>query len=214
MSKATQQTGGTESSDSGLELPDADEIDLPAVTPEPTKPVTPTDDELFELLANRRRRFAMHYLQNHPDELVTLSELSEQVAGWEHGVEPAELDYRERKSVRNSLHQFHLPKLDDAGVVEYDDRASEVRLMNESGARAYHDVVDEDDRAWSTRFLGISAASVILYALVYTELLTVLSTLAWAGVFVVAFTATSVAYAYAERTNGFNEPGPPPECVD
>jgi hypothetical protein len=196
------------------DLPDADEIDLPAVTPAPTKPVRPTDDELFELLANRRRRFAMHYLQNHPDDLVTLSELSEQVAGWEHGVEPEQLDYRERKSVRNSLHQFHLPKLDDAGVVEYDDRASEVQLLSESGARAYHDVVDDDDRPWYAYFLGASTAMVVTYGLVYAGVLTVLSNLAWAGLFVATFTVLSVYFAYAEHGNDLNDVGPPPECID
>jgi hypothetical protein len=211
MSKATSQADESASADGTADLSASAETDLPAVTSEPGTAIRPTHDDLFELLANRRRRYAMHYLHQRDGETVSLSELSEHIAAWEHGVDAAELDYLERKSVRNSLHQFHLPKLDDAGVVEYDTRTSEVRLRSATGAKAYHDVVREE-YPWALVFLAVSTAAVAVYALVFADLLSFLPDVAWAAVFVASFALTSVLYAVV-RHNETRPVGPPPEIA-
>ncbi|GAA0224174.1 hypothetical protein ACFFQF_09415 [Haladaptatus pallidirubidus] len=44
-------------------------------------------DELFHILRNQRRRYALYYLKQH-DEPVTLGAIVEQVTAWEHGITP------------------------------------------------------------------------------------------------------------------------------
>ncbi|MFC6952211.1 DUF7344 domain-containing protein [Halorubellus litoreus] len=170
---------------------------------------TPTDDEVFELLANQRRRFVLHYLRRRPDECVSLSTLSEAVAGWEHGVDPAELDYRERKSVRNSLHQFHLPKLDDAGIVAYDDDGDEISLRDPVVVDAYHAVAGADDAVpWTAYVVGAGAGAVGVLVLAATGV--VEGVVAWVLAVLAAVAVTAVHY-HGRRT-GRDVDGPPPEC--
>ena len=75
---------------------------------------------IFELLADERRREALYALYRREDP-VPVADLAEEVAsavavGPEH--------------VANSLHHVHLPKLADAGIVEYDVEAKTVRLAD------------------------------------------------------------------------------------
>ena len=87
-------------------------------------------DDLLELLSNRRRRYLWRALRREGRELE-LSEASRRIAAWENGVDVESVEYDQRKSVYNSLHQFHCPKMADAGLVEFDKRASTVRLASE-----------------------------------------------------------------------------------
>jgi DNA-binding transcriptional ArsR family regulator len=75
-------------------------------------------DQLFHLLANQRRRRVLYYLREH-EETVSLRELAEQIAAWEHGISVRTLGSNERQRVYISLYQNHLPKLDDNGVIDY-----------------------------------------------------------------------------------------------
>ena len=204
MSKATE-TGGADA-------PTSSDENGTAVDEPPTDAAgAPSDDEVFELLANQRRRFVLHYLRRRPDECVSLSTLSEAVAGWEHGVDPAELDYRERKSVRNSLHQFHLPKLDDAGIVAYDADADEISLRDPVVVDAYHAVAGGDDAVpWTAYVVGAGAGAVGVLVLAAAGV--VQGVVAWA-LAVLAAVAVTAAHYYG-RTTGQHVDGPPPECRD
>jgi len=73
-----------------------------------------TTNELFDLLADGRRRAVLRYVLERSDE-VRLEELSEEVANGETG-STGELP--EQLSIE--LHHAHLPKLADAGLVRYD----------------------------------------------------------------------------------------------
>lgn len=75
---------------------------------------------ILELLANRRRRYLLYALRGHEDP-IELSRLAEQVAGWEHDLPPDEVAKNQYKSVYVSSVQCHVPKLDDAGVVDHDE---------------------------------------------------------------------------------------------
>jgi hypothetical protein len=74
-------------------------------------------DEFYDTLSNLRRRKALEYLKAGDSDL---SEVSEVVSAVEHGKTRRELSSQERKKVLISMHQFHLPKMDDYDVVEYD----------------------------------------------------------------------------------------------
>lgn len=76
-------------------------------------------DELFHLLQNQRRRRVLLYLQEAGTE-ATMRAIAEQVAAWENDTTVTALDSDERQRVYIALYQSHLPKLDDAGVLTYD----------------------------------------------------------------------------------------------
>ncbi len=129
-------------------------------------PETPTQsfsrDRVFELLSNRRRRLVLYYLRSHADDEATVRELATEIAAWENGVEEAAVTYKQRKRVYTSLYQSHLPKMDEYGVVEYEQNRGDVRLTEEGETLdAYLEIVSGDDVPWSDYFLGLSALTFV-----------------------------------------------------
>jgi hypothetical protein len=110
-------------------------------------------DTQFGMLKNRRRRDILCYLRENDDE-STLSDLAEFIAAKENGVERRLLSSDERKRVYIGLYQCHLPKMDDARVIDFDKRSGGVTLRPEADQLfTYIDGVDastasdEDDGA-------------------------------------------------------------------
>ncbi|MFC6785228.1 hypothetical protein ACFQFH_04595 [Halobaculum halobium] len=124
-----------------------------------------TEDEVFEILSNRRRRFVFHFLKRHRRR-VYLRELAEHVAAWENGKSIRELSSAETKRVKTALHQHHLPKMDDEGFVEYDSGRETVVLTDGAAdLEVYLDVVPGADVPWSLYYLGVSAFGVLAISL-------------------------------------------------
>ncbi|UIO99193.1 hypothetical protein Hbl1158_11710 [Halobaculum sp. CBA1158] len=96
-------------------------------------------------------------------ESAEIGELAEHVAAWENGVDPAEVDSTQRRRAYVSLHQTHLPRLDDAGVLTYESTREEIELT-ETGENlsVYMDVVPGDDIPWSEFYLGLAGFSAAL----------------------------------------------------
>ncbi|WP_254538892.1 DUF7344 domain-containing protein [Halomarina litorea] len=84
------------------------------------EPRTLPKDELFHLLQNERRRRALQFLRGHEDGVVDMRDMAEHIAALENDVEVVQLTSAQRKRVYVGLYQCHLPKLDEAGVVDYD----------------------------------------------------------------------------------------------
>lgn len=80
---------------------------------------------VYEILANRRRRYVISYLQRR-DETVTLGTLTEEVAAWDPETAPNLVGAKDRKLRYTALQQRHLPRMDDAGLVTVDARAGTV----------------------------------------------------------------------------------------
>jgi hypothetical protein len=78
-------------------------------------------DELFHLLQNQRRRRVLLYLQG-TDSKVNMRDVAEQVAAWENDTTVEALSSDERQRVYIALYQSHLPKLDDADVLSYNQQ--------------------------------------------------------------------------------------------
>jgi DNA-binding transcriptional ArsR family regulator len=76
-------------------------------------------DVVFEILKNRRRRLALHYLHEHPGP-VDIDDLSVHIAAVENGKSEREISAKERKRVYVGLYQWHLQKMADVGVIETD----------------------------------------------------------------------------------------------
>lgn len=88
------------------------------IEPIPLRPST-----IHDLCSNRRRRLIINYLVRDADGHCTISDAAEYVAGVEalnDGGGPEHRPGGQRKAVYISLYQGHLPKLAEAGVVEWD----------------------------------------------------------------------------------------------
>lgn len=106
-------------------------------TPQPLgsddPPTELSKDELFHLLQNQRRRRVLLYLQDTSGD-VSMRDIAEQVAAWENDTTIEALGSNERQRVYIALYQSHLPKLDDAGVLTYDQQrgiVSRTQLANQ-----------------------------------------------------------------------------------
>jgi hypothetical protein len=170
-----------------------------------------SQDKVFEVLKSPRRRYALYYLKRAGGE-AELSEITEQVAAWENEIPPAKLASEQRKRVYISLYQTHMPKLDDAGVVEYDQSRGVVELA--ANARELDVYLGEDVEAipWEWVYLGLSIGSVLLVAGVWTGVYPAsqLSGLTTAVIVIAAFGITAIAqYAFNHRLS--NGPEMPPE---
>ncbi|WP_129114117.1 DUF7344 domain-containing protein [Halegenticoccus tardaugens] len=75
-------------------------------------------DDLFHILQNQRRRYVLQYMQGR-DDRVDMRDVAEQVAAWEHDTTVQALTSDERQRVYIALYQSHLPKLDEKGVLKY-----------------------------------------------------------------------------------------------
>ncbi len=163
----------------------------------------PTEDELFDVLSSRRRRYALHMLKGR-EEPVELGDVAEQVAAWEYGETVAEVSYDERKRVYTALQQSHLPKMDDAGVVSFDKNRGVVEPTPAlEDVRVYMDVVKGREIPWSDYYLGLSGVAATLLAAVALGAwpFTALPELAWSVAVVAAFAVSAVVHRhYAQRT--------------
>jgi len=121
-----------------------------------------SQDEILEMLSNQRRRFVIHALKRANGEL-SLSELAEQVAGWEYDKPVDRLDHEERKRVRNALRQFHLSKMAEYGFIEFDKSRGVVSLSERARAEDFYvDSLTGGDVPWGLYYLGFSAVSVLV----------------------------------------------------
>ncbi|WP_439027424.1 DUF7344 domain-containing protein [Haloarchaeobius sp. DT45] len=164
---------------------------------------SPRDEELsrdclLEVLSNQRRRFVIHQLKQQAGP-VELRTLAEQVASWENDKPVEQLTHKERKRVMNALRQFHLPKMADSGVVEYDSRRGTVELTEAAvNSNFYVDVMPERGIPWGLYYLGLSGASVTLLAGVWFDVFPfhLLSPKVWSVFFVTLFFVSSVGHFY------------------
>jgi len=155
---------------------------------------------VYHLLSNQRRREAIECVRSRA-EAVAVRELSEVIAAAETGESPPPRDVRE--SVYASLHQTHLPKLDDAGVVVYDRDAKVVRARDRARlVGRYMDVVCPVGVTWGEYYRGICVLGLcaVVGADVGLPVVGALEPLAWATITLAAVAASTAYQLYADRT--------------
>lgn len=76
-------------------------------------------DEAFSILSNERRRLFLDVMRTYSEE-ITLPDAAEEVAVRETGCPVPELSADRVANVYISLYHDHLPRLVDAGLLEYD----------------------------------------------------------------------------------------------
>jgi DNA-binding transcriptional ArsR family regulator len=166
---------------------------------------TRSKDELFQILSNSRRRYIIYYLSQEGNEL-SLKELATKIAAVESGVPESDITSEERQRVYISLYQTHLPKLEDADIVTYDENERTVALTDDvldSGFFWMDDVDEEEPTSWLRYYLALSAVSWVLVGGVWLSL-PLFSLLGWRGVALVVslgLLAVVVAQYFDERAS-------------
>jgi curved DNA-binding protein CbpA len=118
--------------------------------------------QIHDILSNERRRRTLDYLKRE-QATVELRTLAESIAEAESGESPPPTELRQ--SVYNSLHQTHLPTLDDFDIIEYDTNRKTISLRPEVRTiDIYMDVLTPYGITWSTyyRTLGVLALLTIV----------------------------------------------------
>src|SRR5699024_6950403 len=149
--------------------------------------------EIHGILCNERRVHMLRYLDGF-EEVVTLRELSEEIAQRETGESPPPRNIRE--SVYNSLHQSHLPKLAKLGVVDYDRNRKRIRLLEPVEEVNLHmEVTAEQEVTWATyyRTVGIIALLTIALSSIGVGAFAAVPVVVWAAGFLGVF-AVSMLY--------------------
>ncbi|MFC6989124.1 hypothetical protein ACFQJD_11155 [Haloplanus sp. GCM10025708] len=150
------------------------------------------------MLSNQRRRYVLKYLKSDPGP-VRIRDLSQQIAAWENDVDASELNYKQRKRVYTSLHQTHLPKLDDAGVVDYDQDRGTIELAERAAELdIYLEVVSEHDIPWCDYYLGLSLLVLVVLSAAWFDLypFSLVPDLLLAGVITAVFALSAGAHSY------------------
>lgn len=157
-----------------------------------------SQDELFDLLSNARRRYVLEYL-SQVDGTADFERLTETVAAWENDTTVDRIEEADRKRVYVSLYQTHLPRLESSGVVEFDQE----RGIVEAGAHAVELarlIRDDEDDTDATRWplvygaVGIVGLAVLGAAAADVGPFAAVADVVIGGVAVVALLVVSAAH--------------------
>lgn len=172
-----------------------------------------SNDELYDILADKRRRYAIHYLKQR-EEPVTVRELAEQVAAWENDKAVDDLRSQERKRVYIALYQSHLSSMAEAGLISYDDEAGTVELSSEvADLNIYLEVVPRADVPWSVYYVGLAIADALILGLAWYDVrpFTAVPDLGWGLIVLITFALSAFAQIYSTKRMRIGDEGPPPD---
>jgi len=129
-------------------------------------------DRVFDILSSPRRRYVLYYLREHGGP-VELTDLAEKLAAWENDTTVAELSPQARKRVYVSLYQTHVPKLQEAGLIEYDSDSGELSTAAENSSVDPYLGSQTAERRWYVYYLVLTVSSLGFLAAVLGGLLPV-----------------------------------------
>ncbi|ELY64787.1 DUF7344 domain-containing protein [Natronococcus jeotgali] len=136
-------------------------------------------DEIFHILQNERRRMVLEYLQG-TDESVRMRDVAEQVAAWENDTTVEELTSDQRQRVYIPLYQSHLPKLDKAGIIDYQQNRGVVERRPLARQLDYYLNADSNNSTsndagtkgadWDDYYIGAAGTGAVLLLGAFFEL--------------------------------------------
>lgn len=174
---------------------------------------TLTKDTLFQLLGNRRRRWAIRYLTHN--EHAQLGDLAEQIAAWEAGISAEQVTAQQRKRAYTSLQQTHLPALEEAGVIDFSVESGDIDVTEQMETLdIYLEVVPKHTIPWSVYYLGVGlvgCAVVIAITLIGTWPLTAIPAQGWALLLSLTITISGLIHTYRTHTMRLGSHTTPPE---
>lgn len=168
---------------------------------------------IFKVLRNRRRRYVLHYLKQR-QETVPVGRIAEQIAAWENGTAVEAVTPEERKRIYISLLQSHLPTLDEANMVVFEENESTVRLTDDAEEiDIYVELVPKNDIEWPEYYLGLSLFSGVFLVAVWQDVapLTQASDTVWLGFISGLFVLSSIVHHVHSKRQRLGNDGPPPE---
>jgi predicted transcriptional regulator len=113
-----------------------------------------SEGEIHDVLRNQRRRLVLEQL-HEAEGGESVRDLAEYIGSVEADESPPPRNVRQ--SVYVALHQTHLPKLDDLGIVDYDSDEKVVTLARHADDVAiYMEVVPKYGLSWGEFFLGVA----------------------------------------------------------
>lgn len=201
-------------------------------SPSTAQPATPgpdsigtkelSDDKMFHLLQNERRRQVIRYLSD-VEGTVSMRDIAEQVAAWEHDTSVQALKSDERQRVYIPLYQNHLPKLDEEGVIEYNQsRGTVKRTELADQLEQYLDTQSEEVDApaalppddaetaegtvqWTDLYLGATGAGGVLFMLAVTGVpgVSIFSDLLLAALMLVTFATVTCIHTVYDQGHSF-----------
>lgn len=163
-----------------------DDIESDSARTEPAS-TTPSDDVVFEILTNSRRRAVLQYLDETSGG-ATKGELADYVAAMENDKSIPELRSQERKRVYVSLYQFHLPKMTESGVIRIENDRT-IRLADGADRCMAHLEQPAADGRWYRYYLVVSFAGIIAYVSGMVS-----NSILWFGLIIGAFVLLSVLH--------------------
>ncbi|WP_408956911.1 DUF308 domain-containing protein [Natrinema sp. 74] len=173
---------------------------------------TVTEDELFELLSNRRRRHILRVLMRE-GERVDIGDLSQEIAAREDDIAFDEVASADRKRVYTALQQSHLPKMDKIGVIEFDrDRGAVEATPTLEDVEIYIDIVRGREMPWSDYYLGLTGMTGLLVVASALEVVPFVGppSPAWAVFVIVTFGSSALAHRFYARRNRLGIANDPP----
>ena len=168
--------------------------------------------EVFDLLANTRRRCVLHYLRR-VEGAADLRDMAARIAAWEYGTAVEELTADQRKRVYTSLQQTHLRKLEDAGIVEYDDEAARVHPTEAAEEiEVYLEVVPGRAFPWREYYLALGAVASALVIVGWANVgpFGLVPDIALAGLIAGVLLISAGTHVHRERRNRLGEGERPP----
>jgi hypothetical protein len=156
-------------------------------------------DTAFDLLSNGRRRFVLRQLQRRRDG-VELSDLAEELAAEENDLPPEELSSQQRKRTYVSLYQTHIPKLADAGVVDYDSDTGMVYPTRHVNELAQYFEENRDTIGWPRIYAAVASVGIVVYVVSIAVDVPILTPLNVGLIVLVSLVVVSgTHYVYATR---------------
>jgi len=155
--------------------------------------------EIHDVLSNERRKMVIDLLCEERTE-ISARHLSEYIAERETGESPPPRN--KRQSAYVSLHQTHLPKLDELGIIEYDQSDKTVTLDDEARQQVsvYMETVPKYGLSWSEYYAGVSVFGLLLVSAnaVGVPVIAGVDGVVWATA-VLALVAASAVYQTARQ---------------
>lgn len=166
-----------------------------------TEPSHPPEDELFDVLANRRRRHVIELL-TEDGESYDIGTLSTRIAARENDIPVEAVTSDERKRVYTALQQSHLPKLDAAGFIEFNKQRGIAEPLSTLETAEQYLTEPDRDKPWSGYYLALSATSAVIVLSAWSGLwpFVLLSPLAWTIGIVAVFGSTAALHRYETAT--------------
>lgn len=119
-----------------------------------------SETTIHSILQNERRRCVLEYLREQ-EQQTCLRDVVEWIAAIEADESPPPKNLRD--SVYVSLHQSHLPKLDEVALIDYDRDRKTIALRGEAReVDIYTEVVTTYGITWAAYYLGLAVLSLLV----------------------------------------------------